>query len=104
MATGVKRLRRMRGPARQPSYGRAKNDPAKKVAKQQVANRTVEWLMAELQDRPGYANFRDTFHQIKSNPHAVRSWTFAADCVKEYNRQKLVVSSVPPRVSADFIL
>jgi hypothetical protein len=47
----------MRGPARQPTYGRAKNDPAKKVAKQQVANKKVEWLMAELQDRPDMPTF-----------------------------------------------
>lgn len=92
MGGAQKPFKKTRGPARQASFARAKNDPTKKAAKQQETNRTVEWLMAELQKYPGYSAFRDTFHRIKHNSDAVRSWTFAVDFMKAYNRLMLVVS------------
>jgi hypothetical protein len=84
-----------RGPARQASFARAKNDPAKKAVKQQKMNEIVEWLMAALQNRSGYADFRSTFHQIKSNPDAIKSWTFAVDFMKAYNKTTLIVRDIP---------
>ena len=89
-----KPFKRTRGPARQASFARAKNDPIKKAAKQQKINQTVEWLIAELQKRPGYDEFRDSFHQIKHNPDAVRSWTFAVDFTKAFNRLTLIVCAI----------
>jgi len=91
-AVSEKPFKKTRGPARQASFARAKNDPVKKAAKQQKTNQTVEWLVAELQNRAGYTNFRNTFNQIKHNPDAVRSWTFAIDFMKAYNGLMLVVS------------
>jgi hypothetical protein len=99
VAAGVKPFRRTRGPARQPSYARAKNDPVKKVLKQQETNQTVEWLMNELESRPGYTDFRNTFHQIKSNPDAIRSWTFAVDFMEAYNKLCLIVSAISTLVT-----
>ena len=94
LSPGGKPFRRTRGPARQASFARAKNDPIKKAAKQQKTNQTVEWLITELQKRPGYAEFWDSFHQVKHNPDAVRSWTFAVDFTKAFNRLTLIVSAV----------
>jgi hypothetical protein len=93
-AVGVKPLRRTRGPARQPSFARAKNDPVKKALKQEQTNRTVEWLMKELENRPGYTEFCETLNHVKDNPGAIRSWTFAVDFVKAYNRLCLIVSVI----------
>ena len=90
----MKPFRRTRGPARQPSFARAKNDPVRKAKKQQETNQTVEWLVTQLQNRPGYADFHHTFHQIKDNPCAMRSWNFAVDFKESYNKLTLVASVV----------
>jgi hypothetical protein len=93
-ATGPTSYKRTRGPARQPPYARVKNDPIKKTAKQQETNRTVEWLMDELQNCPGYPTFRSMFHQVKNNSDAVRSWTFAVDSLNAFNKLTKVVSDI----------
>src|ERR1700734_1449789 len=71
-AVGVKPFRRTRGPACQPSFARAKNDPTQKALKQERTNQTVEWLMKELENRPGYTEFCKTLNHVKDNPGAVR--------------------------------
>jgi hypothetical protein len=68
-----KSFKRTCGPARQASFAHAKNDPIKKVVKQQKTNQMVEWLIAELHKCPGYDEFCDSFHQVKHNSNAVRS-------------------------------
>ncbi|KIM86366.1 hypothetical protein PILCRDRAFT_4864 [Piloderma croceum F 1598] len=88
-----KPFKRTHSPARQASFARAKNDPIKKAAKQQKTNQMVEWLVAELQKCPGYDEFCDSFHQVKHNPDAVRSWTFAVDFTKAFNRLTLINGS-----------
>ena len=54
----------------------------------------VEWLIAELQKHPGYDKFCDSFHQVRHNPDAVRSWTFAVDFTKAFNRLTLIVHAI----------
>ena len=93
-AVGVKPFRRTRGPACQPSFARAKNDPTQKALKQERTNQTVEWLMKELENRPGYTEFCKTLNHVKDNPGAVRSWTFAVDFMKTYNKVCLIVSVI----------
>ena len=75
-------------------HSHGKNDPIKKAAKQQKTNQTAEWLIAELQKRPGYDEFRDSFHQVRHNPDTVRSWTLAVDFTKAFNRLTLIVRAI----------
>jgi hypothetical protein len=95
-ATGGKLFKRTRGPALQPLFAWAKNDPIKKSLKQERTHRIVEWLMTELQNRTGCADFCDTFNQIKHNPGAVRSWTFTVEFMEDYYKICLVVSAILP--------
>ncbi|KAF8257787.1 hypothetical protein EI94DRAFT_1816931 [Lactarius quietus] len=78
---GAKPSRRTHGSAR---------DPTKRPSKQERSNKTVEWLMKELQSHPGYEEFRLTMNHIKDNPSAVRSWTFAVDFMEDYQKSCLV--------------
>jgi hypothetical protein len=66
--------------------------PSKKP--QNSRRQTKQWLIAELQKRPGYDEFHDSFHQVKHNPDAVMSWTFGVDFTKAFNRLTLIVCAV----------
>lgn len=92
MGVDTKPYKRHRGPAKQASFARAKNDPERIFARQQAKNQMVEWLLTELERRPGYQDFRDAFHSTQHNQGAVKSWTFVVEFKEAYNRLKLVVS------------
>lgn len=92
MGVDTKPYKRHRGPAKQASFARAKNDPDRIFARQQAKNQMVEWLLTELERRPGYRDFQDAFHSTQHNQGAVKSWTFVVEFKEAYNRLKLVVS------------
>jgi hypothetical protein len=94
-------FKKHRGPAKQALFARAKNDPERIRARQQAKNQTVEWLLAELESRPGYQEFRDTFHTTQHNQGAVKSWTFVVEFKEAYNKLRLVVSETVTTVRCD---
>jgi hypothetical protein len=87
-------IKRHRGPAKQASFARAKNDPERIFARQQAKNQTIEWLLTELKSRPGYQEFCDAFNSTQHNMGAVKSWTFAVEFRRAYNKVRLVVSEI----------
>jgi hypothetical protein len=100
MGLGGKSPKRHRGPAKQPSFARAKNNPERQLARQQTKNQTIEWLLAELENRPGYREFREAFNTTQHNSGAVKSWTFAVEFKEAYNKLRLVVSVIFPPTMA----
>lgn len=60
--------------------------PPSSGTKQQNDHEVVSWLRAEIQKRPGYADFSVKFknHRLQ-NPDVVKYWTFAADFLMEYS-------------------
>lgn len=87
-------IKRHRGPAKKASFARAKNDPERIFARQQAKNQTIEWLLTELKSRPGYREFSDALNSTQHNMGAVRSWTFAVEFRRAYNKVQLVVSEI----------
>ncbi|KAI9445666.1 hypothetical protein BJY52DRAFT_1315735 [Lactarius psammicola] len=75
------------------------HDPAKLATKKaERTKQTVEWLVKELENRPGYAEFRSTLDHVRDNAVAVRSWTFAVDFVKAYNKSRHPVNGVYQKI------
>jgi hypothetical protein len=54
----------------------------------------IEWLLAELENRPGYCEFREAFNTTRHNSGAIKSWTFAVEFEEVYNKLRLVVSVI----------
>jgi hypothetical protein len=93
-AVGVKPSRRTHGSAQQPSFGQAQKNLTRKANKHEQTKQNVEWLMKELENCPGYAEFCSTLNHIKDNPGAVRSWTFAVDFMEAHSKACLIVSAI----------
>ncbi|KAH9007632.1 hypothetical protein EDB85DRAFT_1904877 [Lactarius pseudohatsudake] len=92
-AVGVKPVGRSRDPARQPSSSsvRAKTGPTKKTLSKDERNaQAIAFLKGELAARSGYDDFCSTFNHVRDNPSAVRSWTFAVDFMRAYNKVCLI--------------
>ncbi|KAH9024357.1 hypothetical protein EDB85DRAFT_2181664 [Lactarius pseudohatsudake] len=75
-AVGVKPVGRSRDPARQPSSSSVRAKTA--------------FLEGELATRSGYDDFCSTFNHVRDNLSAVRSWTFAVDFMRAYNKVCLI--------------
>jgi hypothetical protein len=100
MGLGGKSPRRHDGPAKQPSFARAKNNPERQLARQETKNRTIEWLLDKLEKRPGYHEFHEAFNTTQHNLGAIKSWTFAVEFKEAYNKLWLVVSAIFPLTMA----
>jgi hypothetical protein len=100
MGPDGKSSKKHRGPAKQPSYARAKNNPERQLARQEAKNQIIEWLLDELENRPGYCEFREAFNTTQHNSGAIKSWTFAVEFKESYNKLRLVVSVIFPLTMA----
>lgn len=90
LAVGVEPFGGTCGPACQPQTKKT----AVKQKKVQKTKLTVEWLIEELKNRPGYSEFCDTLSQVRNNRSAVRSWTFAVKFIEDYHALCLIVSVI----------
>jgi len=100
MGPDGKSSKQHRGLAKQPYFARAKNNPERQLARQEAKNRTIKWLLDELENRPGYSEFHEAFNTTQHNSWAIKSWTFAVEFKEAYNKLRLVVSVIFPLTMA----